>query len=327
MYFMGTQMHMVTFAITAFEVAVLFFQVVYLLERPNDKNRLLYLIMLVLFILYNVTSGLFPDPAIPIDIMMQNVIAYLIAFITSMYFVYYYYKAFDLKLLRFFATFGSLIFLFLPFACLFVIPYFITGDLALSRKLTVVIPFLYGVAFIIATTRAFIFKFRVNGYSDRIKFQLVLAAYLALLCWVTLPIVVFFGDFQVLEHSLTNSGFLIMSIVYIRTSIYQSRKEYLMLLKSAQNVEQLIEENCQLYKLTNREIEIVNEIIQGKSYKLIAYSLNISEKTVAKHVSNIFAKVSVTNKVELINRLEQRDILPLTVSDSRMISGTTLPAT
>jgi hypothetical protein len=44
---------------------------------------------------------------------------------------------------------------------------------------------------------------------------------------------------------------------YIRTSIYQSRKEYLMLLKSAQNVEQLIEENCQKHNLTSREIEIV----------------------------------------------------------------------
>jgi DNA-binding CsgD family transcriptional regulator len=79
---------------------------------------------------------------------------------------------------------------------------------------------------------------------------------------------------------------------YIRTSIYQSRKEYLMLLKSAQNVEQLIEENCQKHNLTAREIEIVNEIIKAKSYKLIAYSLHISEKTVAKHVSNIFSKAS-----------------------------------
>lgn len=320
MYFMGTQMHMVTFVITAFEIAVLFFQVVYFLERPNDQKRLLYLILLVLFILYNITSGLFPDRAVPINIKVQNVISYLIAFTTSMYFVYYYYKAFDLKLLRFFATFGSLIFLFLPFACLFVIPYVVTGDLALSRKLTVVIPFLYGVAFIIATTRAFIFKFRVNGYSDRIKIQLVLAAYLALLCWVTLPVVVFFGDFQVLEHSLTNSGFLIMTLVYIRTSIYQSRKEYLMLLKSTQNVERRIEENCQKYSLTGREIEIVNEIIKAKSYKLIAYSLHISEKTVAKHVSNIFSKVSVTNKVELINKLEEREIMTLALSHSETSS-------
>ena len=205
---MTTEMHMVTFTITAFEISVLFFQVVYFLERPSDRMRLLYLILLTLFILYNITSGLFPDENIPIPVTIQNVLAYFFAFANSMYFVYYYYKAFDLKLLRFFATFGSLIFLFVPFIFLFVVPYFITGNLELSRKSTVVVPFLYGIAFIIATTRAFIFKFRVKAYSDKMKFQLVLAAYLALLCWVTLPVIVFFGDFQALEHSLTNSGIL-----------------------------------------------------------------------------------------------------------------------
>lgn len=309
MNFMGTQMHIVTFAITAFEIAALFFQIIYYLERPNDRKRLLYLILLVSFVLYNITSGLFPDENIPVPVSIQNVIAYLFAFGTSMYFVYYYYKAFDLKLLRFFATFGSIIFLFVPFLFLFVVPYYITGNLELSRKLTVVIPFLYGIAFIIATTRAFIFKFRVREYSDRIKFQLVLAAYVALLCWVTLPIIVFFGDYQALEHSLTNSGFLIMTIVYIKSTIHQSRKEYLMLLRSGESIERVIETNCGRFNLTCREIEIVNLIIKGQSYKLIAYTLNISEKTVAKHVSNIFAKVSATNKVELINKLGQRDFV------------------
>ena len=80
-----------------------------------------------------------------------------------------------------------------------------------------------------------------------------------------------------------------------------------MLLKSGESIERLVEENCARYSLTCREIEIVNEIIKGQSYKLIAYTLNISEKTVSKHVSNIFGKVSVTNKVELINKLGQRD--------------------
>lgn len=308
---MGTQMHIVTFAITALEVAVLFFQVIYFLERPSDQRRLLYLILLASFILYNITSGLFPDPSIPIPVSIQNVTAYLIAFATSMYFVYYYYKAFDLKLLRFFASFGSLIFLLAPFLFLFVIPYFVTGDLAMSRKLAVVIPFLYGLAFIIATTRAFMFKFRVKEYSESTKTELVLAAYLTLLCWVTLPVVVFFGDFQVLEQSLTNSGFLIMTFVYIRYSIRESRREYKMLLTSGESVERVIQENCDRYGLTCREIEISHLIMKGQSYKLIAYGLNISEKTVAKHVSNIFSKLGAANKVELIKKLEERSLVPV----------------
>jgi DNA-binding CsgD family transcriptional regulator/CDP-diglyceride synthetase len=306
MNFMGTQMHMVTFMITVFEVVMLFFQIIYFLERKNDKKRFLYLVLLVLLILYNVTSGLFPDENIPIPVMLQTILAYLFAFGTSIYFVYYYYEAFSLKRLKFFVTFGSLIFLFAPFLFLFVLPYSITGDLAMSRKLAVVIPFMYGVAFIGATTRAFIFKFRENEYSDRLKFEMVIAAYVALLCWVALPVIVFFGDFQVLEHSVTNSGFMIMTLVYIRSSIHQSRREYDILLERVHSLEQLVELNCGKYNLTARESEIVRLIIKGYSYKIIASDLGISEKTVAKHVSNIFCKVSVTNKVELINTLEAR---------------------
>lgn len=307
MNFMGTQMHLVTFMITVFELVMLFFQIIYFLERTNDQKRLLYLILLVFLILYNLTSGLFPDENIPLPVMLQEVIAYFFAFGTSMYFVYYYYKAFDLKRLKFFVTFGSLIFLFAPFLFLFVVPYYITGDLVWSRRLAVVIPFLYGVSFIVATTRAFIFKFREKEYSEKTKFELVIAAYVALLCWVALPVIVFFGDFQVLEHSITNSGFLIMTIVYIRSSIHQSRKEYNILLDRVHSLEQLIESNCDKYNLTTRESEIVKLIMKGHPYKIIASNLSISEKTVAKHVSNIFTKASATNKVELINKLEQKD--------------------
>jgi DNA-binding CsgD family transcriptional regulator len=304
MNFMGTQMHTVTFIITVFELLMLFFQVIYLLERPKDKKRSLYLVLLALLISYNVTSGLFPDEKIPIPVKLQTVIAYLVAFTMSMYCVYYFHKAFDLKLLKFFATFGSLIFLLVPFVFLFILPYYLTGDLEFSRKLTVVIPFFYGIAFIVVTTRAFIFKFQEREYPDKAKAELVIAAYVALLCWVALPVIVFFGDFQLLEHSITNAGFLIMTIVYIRSSIYQSRQEYNVLLASGQSREKLIQVNCAKYNLTAREVEIVNFIIKGLSYKLIGSTLNISEKTVAKHVSNIFGKVTVTNKVELIFKLE-----------------------
>lgn len=308
MKFMGTEMHMVTLMIIMFEVAMLFFQTIYFLARPSDKKRLLFLILLISFILYNITSGFFPDPSLSMPVTLQNVIAYFCAFATSMYFVYYYYKAFNLKRLKFFVTFGSAIFLLCPFLFLFVVPYIITGNLDLSRRLVVVVPFLYGIAFIVETTRAFMFKFREKEYSDRTKFELVIAAYVALLCWVALPVIVYFGDYQVLEQSVTNSGFLIMSIVYVRSTINQSRREYILLLDKIQSLEQQVEANCEKYRLTSRECEIVGLIAKGQSYKIIAANLGISEKTVAKHISNIFAKVSATNKVELLSKLGQLEV-------------------
>src|SRR5882672_8938581 len=121
MMFWETEMHIVTFCITMFELGMLFFQVIYFLERPNDRRRLMYLVLLLFLILYNICSGLFPDPKIPISITLQTILAYFVGFAMSMYVVYYFYKVFDLKHLRFFATYGLIFFLFIPFLAFFVV--------------------------------------------------------------------------------------------------------------------------------------------------------------------------------------------------------------
>lgn len=64
------------------------------------------------------------------------------------------------------------------------------------------------------------------------------------------------------------------------------------------------EQNCKAYQLTPREIDITKLISEGYSYKQIGDTLFIAERTVKKHVQNIFEKVSITNKVQLINKLE-----------------------
>lgn len=69
------------------------------------------------------------------------------------------------------------------------------------------------------------------------------------------------------------------------------------------NVTDKFEANCNLYQLTSREREIARLLCEGKRHKEIGDRLFISERTVAKHVQNIFEKVNVTSKVELINTL------------------------
>lgn len=62
--------------------------------------------------------------------------------------------------------------------------------------------------------------------------------------------------------------------------------------------------NCQLYNLTPREKDIAKLVCEGRKYKEIGELLFIAERTVTKHVQNIFEKVNVSNKIELINKLE-----------------------
>ncbi len=55
--------------------------------------------------------------------------------------------------------------------------------------------------------------------------------------------------------------------------------------------------------LTKREGEVVNLLLQGKSNKLIAASLGISDRTVEFHLKNIYAKFHVSSRIELVLKL------------------------
>ncbi|BCN33018.1 response regulator [Anaeromicropila herbilytica] len=50
--------------------------------------------------------------------------------------------------------------------------------------------------------------------------------------------------------------------------------------------------------LTKRELEVLKLLAEGLFNKEIAYKLSISEKTVKNHVSNIFKKISVSDRTQ-----------------------------
>ncbi|QDP39643.1 response regulator [Radiobacillus deserti] len=53
-----------------------------------------------------------------------------------------------------------------------------------------------------------------------------------------------------------------------------------------------------LRELTNRELDVLKEIMKGKSNKEIASTLFITEKTVKTHVSNVLAKLEVHDRTQ-----------------------------
>ena len=56
-------------------------------------------------------------------------------------------------------------------------------------------------------------------------------------------------------------------------------------------------------KLTEREGEIAALLIKGKTYRMIASELHVSENTVKTHVKNIYSKAGVQSRTELMNLL------------------------
>jgi DNA-binding NarL/FixJ family response regulator len=63
--------------------------------------------------------------------------------------------------------------------------------------------------------------------------------------------------------------------------------------------------------LTVRELEVLEEIIRGKSNKEIAATLRISEATVKSHINNILSKLGVTDRTQAATTALQRGIVHL----------------
>lgn len=60
--------------------------------------------------------------------------------------------------------------------------------------------------------------------------------------------------------------------------------------------------------LTPREKEVINFIAQGKGNREIAFELGIQEKTVKNYINNIYSKLQIKNRYEVIAYLFKRPI-------------------
>jgi DNA-binding CsgD family transcriptional regulator len=69
------------------------------------------------------------------------------------------------------------------------------------------------------------------------------------------------------------------------------------------------------YGLSLREEEVVKLVVRGFSTKQISQALFISENTVQRHLSNVFEKVGVRSRRELVKRLFFENLLPGMIGD------------
>lgn len=110
-----------------------------------------------------------------------------------------------------------------------------------------------------------------------------------------LPLFLVIEFFQKTDVPITISVFF---IILATSKIFDNLKR-LSLLKPSNNVE-LIEDS---YGLTPREQEVADHLVKGHTYAKIASELFISMPTVKTHVSNVYRKVGVKNKMELFYKI------------------------
>ncbi|WP_103071760.1 helix-turn-helix domain-containing protein [Aquimarina sediminis] len=128
---------------------------------------------------------------------------------------------------------------------------------------------------------------------------------ITIICLVVLPITLFIDSFPekifAIDMQDIRIGFT-LPLFFIFLFIYKIKDDVnrLSLFKTEKAIK---EQNLKNYSFTKRELEVVHLIVKGATYSQIAEELFISIPTVKTHVTNIYKKAKVTNKVELIHLL------------------------
>lgn len=270
-------------------------------------------------------SGLFPNPDYPLSVTLQNIILFAAGFIMGMYFPYYFYKAFNLSRLKFYAYWGSVFFILLPFIVFFLIPYYITKDLESSKKLLLIVAFLYASSFLYSLNRAI----REQSKEQKVLTfkNEIISVYVGAIFWIALPVISYvevmtnaffqpifhFNDTsQVIEMLITNAGLLMMTIVFIRQSIRQSREEYEKLLDSETKLQEMNlqlqksnDELLQKVKERTKELEIANEQ-RTNTFINLAHDIKTPLTLINNYLAECIDENSTKESLEIVRHNVQK---------------------
>ena len=281
------QMHPVTLAAIVIELIILGAQSALYFGRIHDRTTLGYLILLLFLLIFNVANGLLPDPSYAIPLYIQHIIVNTTGFMIVSYFPFYFYKVFGLVKLRFLAIYGVPLFLFLPYLTFFVVGLSIHEDVEFTHRYGYIVPTAYTLVLLVSIGRAIRFAYREHRnqkqYMEEIYFQ-----------WG-----------QLVETLFTNLGFLGVSVLLLYRFVNIGRAEQQLIagLELIPIKPEAIEKNAKIFGLSNREIEIVYLVCERMNYREIGEKLFISELTVKKHIQNIFGKVLVNSRSELVRKM------------------------
>ena len=64
-----------------------------------------------------------------------------------------------------------------------------------------------------------------------------------------------------------------------------------------------VPERMSRYNLTSRELEVISEVIDGASYKIVGDRLGIRYNTVHNHLRSIYSKLQVHSMTEAVSKI------------------------
>ncbi|WP_405290997.1 helix-turn-helix transcriptional regulator [Algibacter sp. Ld11] len=272
---------------------IIIFQIIhiYCSKQKTNKEKLRYLYLAILFLLYNVLNGLLPNTSLPGPLILQYIITYGISIFMCIYLIWYLYQEFNIITPNYFFQVKNLtIILSTAFLLLFIVPYFFSYSLNSSRSLFLILPILLSSIFFIYFIKIITKEVKRQRYF-KIQTYLGLSSILSI---VLLPLLTFFGDFQPITQPVVSAAFFLVTIMEINSYIYRLKNTHTLKLNVGRQ-----------YNFTNRENEIALQIIKKNSYKQIAQNMFITYGTVRKHASNIFIKSNCASRKDFIKKFKK----------------------
>lgn len=101
---------------------------------------------------------------------------------------------------------------------------------------------------------------------------------------------------------------IILPVLHKHLLMLLKNHAYLTVLSEIPSIEEkeVSEEIVILNQLTERESEIASLLLKGRTYKMVAQELYLSENTVKTHIKNIYSKFNIQSKAELVKLLVEK---------------------
>lgn len=306
----GTELHLITLLYIIVELLILIVLASACISRPKDESRTRFFILTSLFLVFNLCTGLFPDVKYGIPLFVQYVLEYFSGMALGTYYFYYVVKELNIQRERFFNIRFLLASLLISFVLGFIVTYIVTGDLLLSKHTFIVFPVLIALYFCVRTV------IMILSNKDKGKLHLshhkllTLSGYLGVVFMASMPIVVFFGDYQSVNNGMVNISFVLSATAFLKSQLYQSRMEYKALSEIGYFAQDVVDQEPESQPdtltnpitLTTKETEVAELLMENLTYREISERLFIAERTASKHASNIFRKAECRSKKEFIDK-------------------------
>jgi len=279
--------------IIVLQIGLLLAFLFFCLTPIKTKTLKRFTLLTLVFIFYNVFYQVN-------EIQLQNVrtvhvlylLTILLLFLSAIYFVAQFIQQYGSS-----STFKAIIILCCVFPVLLVASTIVQKQFSLRNVLAIFYTTLPIVLSVLTATLFFFYK----GLSRKNQSRAMLSSGLLLAASLTFYILLERYN-RGLHFTTVNLNYSVLAIFVVAIH----RRSFLIHMyngKKNANVDPDLVEHLKRYNLTNRQIEIAQHIIDGKSYNEIAEDCHLALNTVTKHASNIFKKLEVRDKQSFLNKL------------------------